>query len=454
MPVQPLWLQNVDYPARWDRSLFDNLWENEGVIGTTSFAVTQRAIPAMSVDVAAGVAVVQGDDQAFQGKYLCREEAVTSAVTITAAPGSGTRHDIVVLRVNDPNAGGAAGDNAVIQVVVGVASGSPVDPVVPPSALPLARVRVASGTGTITNAMIDDLRSQSRVVGATAPVGSIIQYAGSTAPQGYLLCDGTAVSQALYPSLFSVIGGTYNQSGGQAIPSAGLFRVPLLTGRIPVGRDAGQTEFDVLGETGGAKTHTLTSAEMPSHTHTQNSHNHTQDAHNHTQNGHNHTQDGHNHTKNIHSHTQNGHAHIINDNGSHSHGLSSTSNLETHDHDLLIRQTTSTSHTHTGSVSAAAGMTGFTGSSYVTSEISPDILTPTVNSAGVHGHTSNFEVATNLGTTATNIATTATNQATTATNIAATATNQAATAVNQNTGGGSAHNNLQPYIVLNYIIKT
>jgi microcystin-dependent protein len=35
-----------------------------------------------------------------------------------------------------------------------------------------------------------------------------------------------------------------------------------------------------------------------------------------------------------------------------------------------------------------------------------------------------------------------------------TATNQAATATNQNTGGGLAHNNLQPYIVLNYIIKT
>ena len=43
---------------------------------------------------------------------------------------------------------------------------------------------------------------------------------------------------------------------------------------------------------------------------------------------------------------------------------------------------------------------------------------------------------------------------TTATNIATTATNQATTATNQNTGGGLAHNNLQPYIVLNYIIKT
>jgi hypothetical protein len=38
-------------------------------------------------------------------------------------------------------------------------------------------------------------------------------------------------------------------------------------GRVLVGRDAGQTEFDTLEETGGAKTHTLTEAEMPAHTH-------------------------------------------------------------------------------------------------------------------------------------------------------------------------------------------
>ena len=49
-----------------------------------------------------------------------------------------------------------------------------------------------------------------------------------------------------------------------------------IAGRVIVGRDAGQTEFDTLDETGGAKTHTLTSGEMPSHTHTQNAHTHVQ----------------------------------------------------------------------------------------------------------------------------------------------------------------------------------
>jgi hypothetical protein len=46
-------------------------------------------------------------------------------------------------------------------------------------------------------------------------------------------------------------------------------------GRVLVGLDAGQTEFDTVKETGGAKTHTLTEAEMPSHTHVQNAHSHT-----------------------------------------------------------------------------------------------------------------------------------------------------------------------------------
>jgi hypothetical protein len=44
--------------------------------------------------------------------------------------------------------------------------------------------------------------------------------------------------------------------------------VAFASGRVLVGVDAGQTEFDTLGETGGAKTHTLTSAEVPSHLHT------------------------------------------------------------------------------------------------------------------------------------------------------------------------------------------
>ena len=52
-------------------------------------------------------------------------------------------------------------------------------------------------------------------------------------------------------------------------------------GRVPVGVDESQAEFNETEKQGGAKTHTLSSNEMPSHTHIQNSHNHTQNAHQH-----------------------------------------------------------------------------------------------------------------------------------------------------------------------------
>ena len=49
-----------------------------------------------------------------------------------------------------------------------------------------------------------------------------------------------------------------------------------IAGRVIVGLDSGQTEFDTLNETGGAKTHALTEAELATHTHVQNAHTHVQ----------------------------------------------------------------------------------------------------------------------------------------------------------------------------------
>lgn len=138
------------------------------------------------------------------------------------------------------------------------------------------------------------------------------------------------------------------------------------SGRTLVGVDTEQTEFDNVEETGGAKTHTLTTSEMPSHTHTQ-------DSHNHTQNSHNHTQD------------------------QHSHGVPVDYNNP------------NIANSIAGEVSQgpATALTGYVQTQF-----------------------------------------------TTATNQAATATNQATTATNQNTGGGEAHNNLQPYITVYFWKRT
>lgn len=175
---------------------------------------------------------------------------------------------------------------------------------------------------------ITDNRRTCNTIGQAWPIGAVFLSAVSTDPSALLGF------------------GTWQQIG---------------KGRAIVGVDTQDSDFNAAEKTGGAKTHVLTSNEMPSHTHSQNSHNHTQDAHGHTQNSHSHVEQ-----------LQGG-----------------------------------TSGTTTGTHLMGSAATG-----------------GSLRSAG-------------QSTTAV----TATNQTTVA-------TNQAATATNQNTGGGAAHNNLQPYIAL------
>lgn len=86
------------------------------------------------------------------------------------------------------------------------------------------------------------------VVNTNDIVGSITMYGGSTVPSGYLLCDGQAVSRTTYSDLFDVIGTTYGAGDGST-----TFNVPNLKGKIPVGLDSSDTDFDTLGEIGGSK---------------------------------------------------------------------------------------------------------------------------------------------------------------------------------------------------------
>lgn len=93
------------------------------------------------------------------------------------------------------------------------------------------------------------------------PVGTYIAKDDSPGAL-YLLCDGTVYNIADYPDLGALLG---NRHGGNGTTT---FAVPNLKGRALVGYDPAQTEFDALGKTGGAKTHTLSSGEMPTHNHT------------------------------------------------------------------------------------------------------------------------------------------------------------------------------------------
>jgi microcystin-dependent protein len=102
--------------------------------------------------------------------------------------------------------------------------------------------------------------------GSLVPPGSLLMFAGASAPDGYLLCDGAAISRTTYNILFAAIGTTYGVGNGTT-----TFNLPDFRGRgaLGVGTGAGLTPR-TIGDAGGAETVTLTTDEMPSHSHTHN----------------------------------------------------------------------------------------------------------------------------------------------------------------------------------------
>lgn len=108
--------------------------------------------------------------------------------------------------------------------------------------------------GSVTQAKLAD--------GVYVPIGGIVQFGGSSAPANWLICNGDAVSRTTYADLFTALGTSYGSGNGSS-----TFNLPNLKGKIGVGFDSSQSEFDSLSDSGGAKTHTLTTNEMPAHTH-------------------------------------------------------------------------------------------------------------------------------------------------------------------------------------------
>ena len=91
--------------------------------------------------------------------------------------------------------------------------------------------------------------------------GTIQMFAGSTAPRGWLICDGSAISRTDYAVLFNVIGTTYGTGDGST-----TFNLPNFCGRTPLGvgtGDATDATAHTLGQKSGTETHTLIESELP-----------------------------------------------------------------------------------------------------------------------------------------------------------------------------------------------
>jgi microcystin-dependent protein len=90
--------------------------------------------------------------------------------------------------------------------------------------------------------------------------GTIQMWPTTSAPSGYLLCDGTAVSRTTYATLFGVVGTTFGTGDGST-----TFNLPNYVDKMPIGKG---TIAASIGATGGSSTTTLTTSNLPAHSHT------------------------------------------------------------------------------------------------------------------------------------------------------------------------------------------
>jgi len=99
----------------------------------------------------------------------------------------------------------------------------------------------------------------------TVQLGTILPYAGTTAPTGYLLCDGAPVSRTTYANLFALVGTAFGVGDGST-----TFNVPDLQRRFPMGKSSS----DTVGGTGGSFSHTHTGGAVSGSTASEASHTH------------------------------------------------------------------------------------------------------------------------------------------------------------------------------------
>lgn len=248
-PENPTTYDQQTYAKRRNMEQTDGILE--GVLSELRVTPTDPA--SMAVAVTAGSVNIQG--------YWMDSDDIET-LQLAAADVNNPRIDRVVVRLDT-----SVNMEVTLAALTGTPASSPAAPALTRTnyiyELSLAQVYVGVGASYISTSNITDERRNASYCGYTraryggVPPGSITSYAGNTVPSGWLLCDGSTLNKNDYPELFSAIGYIYGGSGNS-------FKLPNLSGRFPLGKGSSHS----LAETGGNETVTLTTAQMPSHTHT------------------------------------------------------------------------------------------------------------------------------------------------------------------------------------------
>ena len=119
---------------------------------------------------------------------------------------------------------------------------------------------------------------------ALNPAGAMVMFGGASAPTGWLLCDGAAVSRTTYAALFAAIGTTWGVGNGST-----TFNVPDMRGRAPIGSWQGSGLSNrVIGQRMGEEAHANSLDENAPHAHVAPEHSHTIPSHVHVGGAHSH----------------------------------------------------------------------------------------------------------------------------------------------------------------------
>lgn len=235
----------INYTSQDFRLMVSALAPQQGTIKAGDLKVTQRGAGAnMSVDVAAGRAIIQGDTIANEGNYIVRSDAVYN-VPLAAADTSNPRIDLIVAQVYNKQVDGGTQYAWVPVALKGTPAASPVAPNVPNTALLLAQVYVPANATSVTTTntgstvgYITDQRVLSGVGGGDVPQWD---YSGTT---GQSIPDNT--DTVYTPSLlFRNIGmGTTATVGEVVCITPGRYQINFGT-TFPAGMAAGSKNVGI-----------------------------------------------------------------------------------------------------------------------------------------------------------------------------------------------------------------
>lgn len=192
----------------------------EGVAGTASFVVSQRAAGAnMSVDVSTGTAWITGDESDGQPTYRIVGDA-TENLSIAAADGTYSRIDLAIAEVRD-SAFSGVNDDGRLRIITGTAAASPATPTAPNNAIALAAITVPAAGTAISSGAISDARTYAKIGRGPAPCRVIRTTAQSIGNGGFTAIsfdsedyDADGMHNTVTPTRITVpVSGVYRLGG-------------------------------------------------------------------------------------------------------------------------------------------------------------------------------------------------------------------------------------------------